>query len=158
MAPAAWRPLVSVVIPAYNAEAVIGDALRSVFAQTFRDFEVVVVDDGSTDDTVGVLEAIGGGVRLLRQPNGGPAAARNAGIAVTTAPLIAFLDADDEWLPAKLEMQMAYFAAYPEAGVAPHGHRPRRGSEDFIRGVDGSPSRRRPSSAISSTPTTTSTP
>ncbi len=117
MAPAAWRPLVSVVIPAYNAEAVIGDALRSVFAQTFRDFEVVVVDDGSTDDTVGVLEAIGGGVRLLRQPNGGPAAARNAGIAVTTAPFIAFLDADDEWFPAKLEMQTAYFAAYPEAAL-----------------------------------------
>ncbi|RPJ75440.1 MAG: glycosyltransferase family 2 protein, partial [Acidobacteria bacterium] len=115
---AAGRPLVSVVIPAYNAAAMIGDALRSVFAQTFTDFEVVVVDDGSTDDTARVVEALGAGVvRLIRQANRGPAAARNAGIAASTAPLIAFLDADDEWLPGKLELQTAYFAAHPEAAL-----------------------------------------
>ena len=117
MSPGPATPAVSVVIPAYNAARVLGEALRSVFAQTFRDFEVLVIDDGSTDGTAGVAAHYGDRVRLLRQANAGPGAARNAGVAASRAPLIAFLDADDVWLPDKLALQARYFAAYPETGL-----------------------------------------
>lgn len=110
-------PQVSVVIPAYNAAATIGEALASVFAQTFDDYEVVVVDDGSTDETAAVVRALGGRVTLVRQENGGPGAARNAGIRASRGHLVAFLDADDRWLPHKLEAQVAYFRLYPQTGL-----------------------------------------
>jgi len=98
-------PLVSVVIPAYNAEAYIEAAVESVLAQAFRDFELIVVDDGSTDSTAVRLGAYGDALRCLRQPNGGVSQARNRGVEASRGRLVAFLDADDVWLPEKLGMQ-----------------------------------------------------
>lgn len=112
-------PRVSVVIPVYNSAHLIGRALESVFAQTFADFEVIVVDDGSDDheELSAVLARWGDRVRSVRQANGGPARARNTAIALATGDLIAFLDADDEWLPVKLERQVGYLDRYPETGL-----------------------------------------
>src|SRR5688572_27049916 len=100
-------PQVSVVIPAFDAAPYIGAALESVFAQTFPDFEVLVVDDGSRDETPALVAAYGTRVRYLRQENAGVAMARNRGIEASQGRLVAFLDADDTWLPTKLERQMA---------------------------------------------------
>jgi glycosyltransferase involved in cell wall biosynthesis len=112
-------PHVSVVIPVFNAAALVASALRSVFAQTFADFEVILVDDGSEDREAldAALAEFSGRVRQIRQPNGGPAMARNTGIAAATGELVAFLDADDEWLPEKLARQVEYFGRYPQTGL-----------------------------------------
>jgi len=104
------KPTVSVVIPAYNAERYIGETLQSVLAQTYRDFEVVVVDDGSTDGTREIVRRYGERVRLIEQPNSGPSAARNRGIREARGEFIAFVDSDDLWLPEKLTLQMPLFA------------------------------------------------
>jgi len=97
---------VSVIIPAYNAERWIGRAIESVLRQTVAPVEVLVVDDGSTDGTTGVLQEYGNTVRCLHQANSGPSAARNLGIDNVRSDWIAFLDADDEWLPHKIESQL----------------------------------------------------
>lgn len=100
---------VSVVIPAYNAAATLPTTLCSVQAQTLRDIEILVVDDGSTDETAEIAEAAAAldtRVRVIRQENAGVAGARNAGVAVSTARWIAPLDADDLWHPEKLERQL----------------------------------------------------
>ncbi|MGE5359363.1 MAG: glycosyltransferase [Bacteroidales bacterium] len=110
-------PHVSVIIPAYNAAHTIGTALASVFAQSYDNFEVIVVDDGSTDETCEAASRWGNAVTWIRQDNAGPARARNAGIARARAPLIAFLDADDVWLPDKLARQVEYFTLFPETGL-----------------------------------------
>ncbi len=112
-------PKVSVVIPVYNSAKLLNTALRSVFEQTYSDFEVVVVDDGSDDreELEAVLATWGDAVHCVRQANGGPAKARNTAIAHATGELIAFLDADDEWLPEKLQRQVAYFEQYPQTGL-----------------------------------------
>ncbi len=102
------------VIPAYNAAATVQQAIDSVLAQSFADFEILVVDDGSTDDTATAVRAVNDPrVRLLAQPNGGAAAARNTGIASTVGEWVAFLDADDLWLPRKLELQLSRMRAVP---------------------------------------------
>jgi glycosyltransferase involved in cell wall biosynthesis len=106
--------LVSVVIPAYNAERFLADAIRSVEAQDHEPVETIVVDDGSTDRTVEVARSLG--VRCLRQANRGHAAARNAGLGLARGELVAFLDADDVWEPHKLSRQVAHLAANPEVG------------------------------------------
>ena len=98
-------PNVSVIIPAYNAEAFIADTVQSVLDQTYQDFEIIVVDDGSKDGTVAALEPFGSRVHVHTQTNGGVARARNAGVALASGEFIAFLDADDLWLPQKLERQ-----------------------------------------------------
>ncbi|HWI18400.1 MAG TPA: glycosyltransferase [Vicinamibacterales bacterium] len=104
-------PNVSVIIPAYNAEAFIADTIRSVLAQTYQDFEIIVVDDGSKDGTVAALEPFNGSVRVHTQANGGVAKARNTGASLATGAFIAFLDADDLWLPQKLERQLQHASA-----------------------------------------------
>jgi len=96
---------ISVVIPAYNAAGTIGRALDSVIAQTHPAREILVVDDGSTDRTAQVVSEYGGRVEYLYQDNAGPGAARNAGIRAAHGEWIAFLDADDEWLPHRLALQ-----------------------------------------------------
>ena len=110
-------PLVSVVIPIYNGAATIGRALKSVFEQTFTDFEVVIVDDGSTDDTPSVLASYGDRIRVLRQPNRRFPAARNAGVAASRGELIALIDHDDQWLPRKLEVSVAALQSDPGAAL-----------------------------------------
>ena len=109
-------PDVSIVIPVYNASAVIGRALASVAAQTFERYEVIVVDDASDDDLDGALAPFRHlGLRVLRHDvNQGAAAARNSGAAAARGRFIAFLDADDEWLPAKLSMQVDHLDSAPE--------------------------------------------
>jgi glycosyltransferase involved in cell wall biosynthesis len=107
-------PLVSCVVPVYNGEAFIADALESILAQTHRRLEVIVVDDGSTDGTAGILAEFGSRVSAIRQPNQGPAAARNLGIARASGTFIAFLDADDLWYSDKLTRQLARFRERPE--------------------------------------------
>lgn len=109
------RTLVTVVIPAYNAERFLRAAVESVLAQvSWAAVEVVVVDDGSTDRTAEIAESLGTAVRCVRQPNAGVAAARNRGIEEASGAYIAFLDADDVWLPHKLERQLEQFRARPE--------------------------------------------
>lgn len=102
-------PLVTTVIPAYNCEKYVGKAIDSILAQTYRPVEIIVVDDGSTDGTHDVLSGFGAKVRVLERENGGPSAARNAGIAAASGGLIAFLDADDLWKPNKLSLQVPLF-------------------------------------------------
>jgi glycosyltransferase involved in cell wall biosynthesis len=106
---------VSVVIPTHNRAAMVAEAFRSVVAQTFRDVEIIVVDDGSTDDTERALAAAGFDARsrYLRQEHAGVAAARNRGVAASSGEWIAFLDSDDLWLPEKLARQAAFVAAHP---------------------------------------------
>jgi len=106
-------PFFSVIIPTYNRRERLRAAVDSVLAQTFRDFELIVVDDGSTDGTEGLLEGYGSSLRALRQANRGVSAARNAGISIASSPHIALLDSDDLWLPGKLEMQAAYIRDHP---------------------------------------------
>lgn len=114
----AAEPLVSVIMPAFNQSRYIGAALESVFAQTYRPVEVVVVDDGSTDDTPAILAARADRVVGVRQANAGPAAARNTALAHVQGDFIAFLDADDLWHERKLERQMARFRAWPQLEIS----------------------------------------
>lgn len=113
-------PRVSAAIPAYNAERFLADAIRSVLGQTQPPFECLIIDDGSTDSTADVARSYEG-VRCISQPNGGDAHARNRAIAEAHGDLIAFLDADDVWLPRKLELQMELFSHRPELGMVYSG-------------------------------------
>jgi len=101
-------PRISTVTPAYNAADCIAGTLESILAQTLPPHEVIVVDDGSSDRTCDVVSSFGDRVRLIRQENGGPNAARNTGIRAATGDWIALIDADDLWKPEKLERQSAY--------------------------------------------------
>ena len=138
------RPTVSVIIPLYNKEAEVERAIRSVFAQTFQDFEIVVVNDGSTDRGPEIVAGIEDPrIRIFLQENQGVSAARNRGIAEARADLIAFLDADDEWTPEFLETIMRLRASYPACSVFATGYiyRDPDGSESRpgIRGVPPEP-------------------
>ena len=110
-------PTVTVVIPAYNAERYLGETLDSVLAQTYRDFEVVVVDDGSTDRTREIVASYGEPVRCIAQANAGPSAARNHGVREARGEFVAFVDSDDLWLPGKLAEQMPLFDAEGRVGL-----------------------------------------
>ena len=101
-------PLVSVVIPVFNGERFLREAVQSVLDQKYSPVEIIVVDDGSTDGTSAVARSLGETVRYLHQTNQGPAAARNRGIEHAQGSLIAFADADDLWPPEKLELQLPY--------------------------------------------------
>jgi glycosyltransferase involved in cell wall biosynthesis len=115
--PRGMRPKVSVIIPAYNSEAYLSEAIDSVLNQTVVPLDVIVVDDGSADDTPRILEPYRERIRVIVQENKGPSAARNRGIEAAAGDLIAFLDADDVWLPEKLEKQLACLEAHPRAGL-----------------------------------------
>lgn len=108
---------VSVIIPTYNRAAMLKEAVDSVLAQDFQDFELIVVDDGSTDQTLEILNAYREDITILRQPNQGVSTARNAGIKAASGSLVAFLDSDDLWLPQKLSHQVDFLNANPEAQI-----------------------------------------
>ncbi|GKS59010.1 hypothetical protein YTPLAS18_25370 [Nitrospira sp.] len=99
-------PLVSVIIPVYNAERYVAATLKSVLAQTFREFEIICVNDGSTDSSAVVLKQFGDQIRVLEQPNSGQTVAQNHAVDHSSGRYIAFLDADDVWYPTKLEDQV----------------------------------------------------
>lgn len=114
------KPTVSVIIPTYNRAYLIGRAIQSVLNQTYQDFEIIVVDDGSTDNTEEIVRSFKNKrIKYIRhEKNKGGAAARNTGIKVARGEYIAFQDSDDEWLPEKLERQMRVFENAPlEVGV-----------------------------------------
>jgi glycosyltransferase involved in cell wall biosynthesis len=115
-------PLVSVVIPAYNSARTVRQAIESALAQTVEDLDVIVVDDGSSDDSAAVAESVGDPrVRVVVQANGGAAAARNTGLAMATGKYVAFLDADDLWLPQKLAVQLDVLRAHPDVSAVQSG-------------------------------------
>lgn len=105
---------VSVIIPTYNSARFLTEAIDSVLAQSLKDFEILVIDDGSTDETETVMQRYGSPVRYIRQENGGVAVARNRGIRESRGRFVAFLDADDTWLPDKLALQIAALRNHPD--------------------------------------------
>ena len=106
--------LISCIVPVYNGERYLSEALDSIIAQTYRPLEIIVVDDGSTDETPHIVARYGQQISYLRQSNQGPAAARNRGVDSAHGEFIAFLDADDLWHKEKLARQMACFKVRPE--------------------------------------------
>lgn len=112
---------ISVVIPNYNYGRYLGQAIESVLAQTVPVQEIIVVDDGSTDETPSIVAQYGDSVKLIRQPNRGVGAARNNGVANSKGEIIAFLDADDIWMPQKLERQLQRMGDDPEVGLVSCG-------------------------------------
>ncbi len=107
-------PLVSVIVPTYNRASVIGEAIDSILSQSYRPVEIVVIDDGSSDDTASRVRRYGHPVKYVYQRNRGPAAARNCGIQYAAGDFIAFCDSDDVWNPGKLEREMEIFSSYPD--------------------------------------------
>jgi glycosyltransferase involved in cell wall biosynthesis len=131
-------PAVSVITPAWNAAAHLRETIDSVRAQTLTDWEWLIVDDGSTDDTVGMIEdhaAVDPRIRLLKQAHAGPSAARNLAMAAATGAYYAFLDSDDVWYPGFLQAQVDVFRRHPETGLV-------TGNGYFLGGPhDGHPTR-----------------
>ncbi len=110
-------PLVSVIVPAHNCAAYLPAALDSILTQQYPNLEVIVVDDGSSDGSAEIAERYGPPVKVVRQKNQGPAAARNRGATEAQGQYLAFLDGDDLWLPGKLVAQMKHLLAHPEIGI-----------------------------------------
>lgn len=113
---ASLPPRVSVILPAYNAEAFLSEAIESVLRQTWHDLELIIVNDGSTDTTMSIAERSREGdrrVRIVDKPNGGPSSARNAGIAAARGDAICFVDADDILLPDKIRRQVEFLERFP---------------------------------------------
>lgn len=108
-------PKVSVIIPTYNRHAMLKEAVESVLAQDYQHFELIVVDDGSTDLTPEILKSYRAAVTVIHQNNQGVSSARNTGIKAASGDLVAFLDSDDLWLPQKLSSQVDFFKSNPEA-------------------------------------------
>jgi glycosyltransferase involved in cell wall biosynthesis len=114
------QPLVSVVIPVYNAEKHIRSTLDSVFAQTYTNLEIITVDDDSPDGSAEVIKSFGDRIKYIHQENRGPAAARNTGIRAAKGEYIAFIDADDQWMPEKTHLQIAFFSRCPKSTALVH--------------------------------------
>ena len=110
-------PLISVIIPIYNAEKYIGEAVESIRLQNFAPLETIIIDDGSTDGSAAIIKNIDLDYHFMSQPNAGPAAARNRGLECAEGEYIAFLDADDLWPENKLKIQAAYLLENPEVEV-----------------------------------------
>ena len=108
------EPLISCVVPVFNGERFLGEALDSILGQSYTCTEIIVADDGSTDSTTAVLDRYGPRVRVVRQLTAGPASTRNLGLRAAIGEFIAFLDADDRWHPEKLTLQMETFRHEPE--------------------------------------------
>jgi glycosyltransferase involved in cell wall biosynthesis len=108
------NPLISCIIPVFNGERYLGEALDSILAQTYQAIDLIVIDDGSTDGTGELVARYGDRIRYFRQNNEGAPKARNAGLSAARGAFVAFLDSDDLWHPEKLERQMARFKARPE--------------------------------------------
>ena len=117
------KPEVSIIIPTYNRADLIRESLDSIFAQSYRNYEIIVVDDGSTDDTGSVLQPLveQGVIRYIYQQNRGESAARNRGIVEASGRYIAFLDSDDLFEPDKLDIQVRYLQDHPEVGLVHSG-------------------------------------
>lgn len=124
-------PEVSIVIPTYNRRAMVREAIASVIAQRGTQFELIVADDGSMDGTAEELDRLAASASaenadcilmcVVRCENRGPAAARNAGVAIASAPMLAFLDSDDLWMPDKLQRQIAFMQAHPDCAISQTG-------------------------------------
>lgn len=114
---APYSEIVSIVLPTYNRHRLVCRAVDSVLDQSYRAFELIVVDDGSTDATADRLTGYGDRITVIKQANRGVSAARNAGIQAASGEFIALLDSDDVWLPQKLERQIAFFRANPKAEI-----------------------------------------
>lgn len=110
-------PKVSVIIPAYNSARFVKEAIESVFAQTYGDYEIIVIDDGSIDNTKGVIAPYLDKIKYIYQQNQGASSARNTGIRHSQGEYIAFLDADDIWLPEKLRIQVEYLNNNPDTAM-----------------------------------------
>jgi len=110
-------PEISVIIPTFNRASMLVEAVESVLAQDMTDLELIVINDGSTDETEERLSAYGSRLKHYQQENAGVSAARNRGITLSVAPLIAFLDSDDLWLPSKLQVQHTYMTENPEIHI-----------------------------------------
>lgn len=111
-------PRISVILPTFNREQFIADAIQSVLSQSYRDFELIVVDDGSTDRTAEIVSSIRDPrLASVRQENRGRSYARNVALNLAQGEFVAFLDSDDLYVPGKLEMQAAYMDRHPEAGM-----------------------------------------
>ena len=110
-------PLVSCIVPVFNGEPYLREAVESILAQTHRPLEIVIADDGSTDASPRIAREFGKGIRYVRQDTAGPSATRNFGLAAATGAFVAFLEADDLWHPEKLSRQIARFDARPELDV-----------------------------------------
>ena len=142
-------PKISIIIPTYNRRELVREAIASVMAQSYRDFELIVVDDGSEDRTAAIVHEFAG-VRYVYQPNRGVSAARNHGVALSSGELIAFLDSDDLWQPRKLEHQVLFFVTYPEVPICqteeiwlrngvrvnPHNKHRKTGGDLFARSLE----------------------
>src|SRR5438045_3638350 len=109
---------VSVIMPVYNGERFLMEAIRDIQAQECAPLEILVIDDGSTDDTAAILAQLGDPVRTVRQPNRGPSAARNRGIELARGEVIAFHDVDDLWAPGTLAALLDHLDAHPEIDIA----------------------------------------
>lgn len=108
---------VSVIIPVYNGEAFLEEAIQSIQQQNYQSLEIIIVDDGSTDRTAAIAASYSKQIRYIFQPNCGPAAARNKGLEVAHGNVIAFLDVDDLWTPNKLKLQLSYLSRDPSEVV-----------------------------------------
>lgn len=129
-------PLVSVIIPTYNRASLITQAVDSVLARSYRSVEIIVVDDGSTDETEAVLARYGHSIRFIRQPNLGRSEARNTGLEAARGTLVAWLDSDNYWHPGKLAAQVDYLERHPDTGLVFTAQRgsqpPRQGIGDSV--------------------------
>lgn len=129
------RPCVSVIIPAHNGDRFIAAAVESVLGQTYQNFEIIVVDDGSTDRTATVLKPYFDRIRYVRQTNQGVAIARNRGVQLSRGELIAFLDQDDTFLPDKLSLQVGCFEASPRLGIVHSGWNITNSCDEIVSSV-----------------------